>query len=67
MIIRTLIDNIAHTENLELSTNIRFELYDRKCKTEYNFTSLSRALKNKLLIIKEISESGSVPNLICKN
>tara|TARA_Y100001970_G_C14244439_1_gene867065 strand:+ start:2809 stop:3738 length:930 start_codon:yes stop_codon:yes gene_type:complete len=67
MILNTLIDNLTHFKNLELSTNIRFELYQRNCQTEYNFSTLRNAMKNNEVSISEINDSGSVPHLKCKS
>ena len=63
--INNFLNNLVPTKHLELSTNIRFEFFNRKCSTEYNFTTLKNALDNKELTISEINYSGSVPELKC--
>ena len=59
------LNNLRPVKNLELSTNIRFELFDSKCSTEYDFTTLKSALDNNELTISEVNNSGSVPELKC--
>ena len=67
MNINNFLSNLIPVKTLELSTNIRFELFNRKCSTEYNFTTLKSALDKNELIISEISTSGTVPQLQCKS
>mgnify|MGYP001166525577 CR=1 FL=1 len=61
-----LINNLEQTESLELG-NLRLELFNKKDSVEYELLTLSNALKNNKIKIEEVSESGNVPELKCKN
>ena len=67
MMINNFLYNLEKVKDIELSTNIRFEIFKRNDALEYEFTTLSDALNNKELSISELSESGSVPQLKCKS
>ena len=54
MMINNFLYNIEKVEDIELSTNIRFEIFNRNNALEYNFTTLSDALKNKELSISDL-------------
>ena len=60
------LNNLVLSNHLELG-NLRLEIFDRNDTSDFKFLTLSNALRNNKIIINEISDSGSVPELKCKN
>ena len=64
--IDTFIKSLKISKHIEFE-NLRFEIIKRKKDLEIDYKNLSYALANNLIVINEINDSGSVPQLLCKN
>ena len=61
-----MIQSLHVVKNLDYG-NLRLEILDSKSINDNEFINLSDAISGKEITITEIDESGSVPNLYCKN